>query len=351
MDHHDAPDVGTNGSDLPPLRAHRQSRSEVPFAFLPPLPLWPSDGAGVKMESHDGVAGDDLFDAFMDLDGFDMLNSSEDNHRRDSGSRMNGTENEAESNTSLGAAKQGWADRPGLVTVASRHCRSLSMDSCTGRFHFEEEPSKLQRPCRGFRAESSARVDCPDTEPNTFILEFGNGQFTAAEMKKIMEDQKLVELAMADPKRVKRFHHKHQNFTLMISNSNLNSQDTSESTICCSIEGAKDEVHCGIRTQSSGAAVRNHHFVTTTDIVASEFLFLGSVRDSTGLINKNNELKFRLQAMEQQAQLRDAFNEALNIEVQRLKLASSGLVDAHDLSGSNHQPPFNAQAMDFREEQ
>ncbi|XP_042380092.1 bZIP transcription factor 29-like [Zingiber officinale] len=226
MDHHDAPDVGTDGSDLPPLRAHRQSRSEVPFAFLPPLPLSPSDGAGVKMESHDGVAGYDLFDAFMDLDGFDMLNSSEDNHRRDSGSRMNGTENEAESNTSLGAAKQGGADRPGLVTVASRHCRSLSMDSFTGRFHFEEEPSKLQRPCR-------------------------------------------------------------------------------------------------------------------------RMIF----RDSTGLINKNNELKFRLQAMEQQAQLRDAFNVALTIEVQRLELASSGFVDAHDLSGSNHQPPFNAQAMDFREEQ
>ncbi|XP_042386036.1 bZIP transcription factor 29-like [Zingiber officinale] len=322
MDHHDAPDVGTNGSDLPPLRAHRQSRSEVPFAFLPPLPLWPSDGAGVKMESHDGVAGDDLFDAFMDLDGFDMLNSSEDNHRRDSGSRMNGTENEAESNTSLGAAKQGWADRPGLVTVASRHCRSLSMDSCTGRFHFEEEPSKLQRPCRGFRAESSARVDCPDTEPNTFILEFGNGQFTAAEMKKIMEDQKLVELAMADPKRVKRIL--------------ANRQSAARSK--------ERKMRYIAELEHKVQALQSE---TTTLSLQLTLL----QRDSTGLINKNNELKFRLQAMEQQAQLRDAFNEALNIEVQRLKLASSGLVDAHDLSGSNHQPPFNAQAMDFREEQ
>jgi hypothetical protein len=41
-----------------------------------------------------------------------------------------------------------------------------------------------------------------------------------------------------------------------------------------------------------------------------------------GLTNENNELKLRLQAMDQQAQLRDALNEALSEEVQRLKLAT-----------------------------
>ncbi|KAI3901403.1 hypothetical protein MKW92_005095 [Papaver armeniacum] len=46
-------------------------------------------------------------------------------------------------------------------------------------------------------------------------------------------------------------------------------------------------------------------------------------RDSTGLNNQNSELKFRLQAMEQQAQLRDALNEALTTEVQRLKIATA----------------------------
>ncbi|XP_039058665.1 transcription factor RF2a-like [Hibiscus syriacus] len=48
-------------------------------------------------------------------------------------------------------------------------------------------------------------------------------------------------------------------------------------------------------------------------------------RDSVGLTNQNNELKFRLQAMEQQAQLRDALNDALTAEVQRLKLATQQL--------------------------
>ncbi|KAL0864852.1 hypothetical protein Bca101_043970 [Brassica carinata] len=46
-----------------------------------------------------------------------------------------------------------------------------------------------------------------------------------------------------------------------------------------------------------------------------------SVTDMIGLTNQNNELKFRLQAMEQQAQLCDTLNEALTGEVQRLKLA------------------------------
>ncbi|KAF2321501.1 hypothetical protein GH714_000147 [Hevea brasiliensis] len=45
-------------------------------------------------------------------------------------------------------------------------------------------------------------------------------------------------------------------------------------------------------------------------------------RDTTGLTTENKELKLRLQAMEQQAQLRDALNEALREEVQRLRIAT-----------------------------
>ncbi|KAA8550443.1 hypothetical protein F0562_002127 [Nyssa sinensis] len=41
-----------------------------------------------------------------------------------------------------------------------------------------------------------------------------------------------------------------------------------------------------------------------------------------GLTTENIELKIRLQAMEQQAQLRDALNEALNQEFERLKIAT-----------------------------
>ncbi|XP_073306021.1 transcription factor VIP1-like [Primulina huaijiensis] len=45
-------------------------------------------------------------------------------------------------------------------------------------------------------------------------------------------------------------------------------------------------------------------------------------RDNTGLTTENKELKLKLQALEQQAHLRDALNETLKDELQRLKIAA-----------------------------
>ncbi|CAN6330619.1 unnamed protein product [Urochloa humidicola] len=57
-------------------------------------------------------------------------------------------------------------------------------------------------------------------------------------------------------------------------------------------------------------------------------------RDTTGLTAENRELKLRLQSMEEQAKLRDALNEALREEVQRLKIAAGQAVN---MNGN----PFN----------
>ncbi|KAE8666580.1 Transcription factor RF2a [Hibiscus syriacus] len=57
-------------------------------------------------------------------------------------------------------------------------------------------------------------------------------------------------------------------------------------------------------------------------------------RDTTGLTTENKELKLRLQAMEQQSKLRDALNDALREEVQRLKIQAS------QMSATNRNP-FN----------
>ncbi|KAE8684518.1 Transcription factor VIP1 [Hibiscus syriacus] len=57
-------------------------------------------------------------------------------------------------------------------------------------------------------------------------------------------------------------------------------------------------------------------------------------RDTTGLTTENKELKLRLQAMEQQEKLRDALNDALREEVQRLKIQAS------QMSAMNRNP-FN----------
>ncbi|KAG6485528.1 hypothetical protein ZIOFF_054088 [Zingiber officinale] len=348
MDDHDIAQVATADNDLPPRVAHRRSQSDVPFAFLPPLPLPP--GAGVKMEVQwdRGFDGEDLFSTYMNLDGFDML--------------TDGRENEAESNSS-GAAQRGAAGDPALVTAASRHCRSLSMDSFMRKFNFEEEESAKLQPPRGSRARSSAKlVNSMGTEPSTFSLDFGNGQFTPPEMKKIMENEKLVELAMADPKRVKRI-----------------------------LANRQSAARSKERKMRYIAELEHKVQLLQTETTAMSAQFTLLQRDSAGLVNQNNELKFRLQAMEQQAQLRDvldwpanldmmvkreeldnqlektdfskafipsttlffitALNEALTAEVQRLKLAASGLVDAHDSTNTNQQTSLNARTMDCRQDQ
>ncbi|RWW63338.1 hypothetical protein BHE74_00029491, partial [Ensete ventricosum] len=52
-------------------------------------------------------------------------------------------------------------------------------------------------------------------------------------------------------------------------------------------------------------------------------------KDTTGLTSENRELKLRLQAMEQQAQLCEALNDTLREEVQRLKKATGQLPSAN----------------------
>uniref|UniRef100_J3N694 BZIP domain-containing protein n=2 Tax=Oryza brachyantha TaxID=4533 RepID=J3N694_ORYBR len=63
-------------------------------------------------------------------------------------------------------------------------------------------------------------------------------------------------------------------------------------------------------------------------------------RDTSGLTAENRELKLRLQSMEEQAKLRDALNDALREEVQRLKIAAGQVPNMNGNSfngGMQHQ--------------
>lgn len=127
-----------------------------------------------------------------------------------------------------------------------------------------------------------------------FSLEFGSGEFTPAEMKRIMADEKLAEMALADPKRVKRVL------------ANRQSAARSKERRMRYIAELEHKVQI-LQTEATTLSAQLTHLQ----------------RDTSGLATQNNELKFRLQAMEQQAQLRDALNEALTGEVQRLKLSAT----------------------------
>ncbi|CAH2058604.1 unnamed protein product [Thlaspi arvense] len=62
-------------------------------------------------------------------------------------------------------------------------------------------------------------------------------------------------------------------------------------------------------------------------------------RDTSGLSSENTELKLRLQVMEQQAKLRDALNDQLKKEVERLKFATGEVsaADAYNLGMAHMQ--------------
>ncbi|PNT08535.1 hypothetical protein POPTR_013G156900v4 [Populus trichocarpa] len=139
---------------------------------------------------------------------------------------------------------------------------------------------------------------------------FGGGE--VMEAKKAMPPNKLAELWSIDPKRAKRI--------LANRQSAARSKERKARYIL--------ELERKVQTLQTEA----------TTLSAQLSLFQ---RDTTGLSTENTELKLRLQAMEQQAQLRDALNEALKKEVGRLKIATGEMLSPSDSYNLGmHQMPF-----------
>ncbi|TYJ45697.1 hypothetical protein E1A91_A02G073800v1 [Gossypium mustelinum] len=124
-------------------------------------------------------------------------------------------------------------------------------------------------------------------------------------VKKTMAPDRLAELALIDPKRAKRILANRQS-----------AARSKERKIRYT-----NELEKKVQTLQTEA----------TNLSAQVTMLQ---RDTTGLTTENKELKLRLQAMEQQAQLRDALNEKLKEEVQRLRI-QAGQVSA--MNGN----PFN----------
>ncbi|RDX69998.1 bZIP transcription factor 18, partial [Mucuna pruriens] len=117
------------------------------------------------------------------------------------------------------------------------------------------------------------------------------------EAKKALSPDKLAELWTVDPKRAKRIL------------ANRQSAARSKERKACYVSELERKFQ-SLQTEA-------------TALSAQLSLFQ---RDTTGLTTENTELKLRLQAMEQQAQLCDALNEALKKEVDRLRIATGEIV-------------------------
>ncbi|KAK9129583.1 hypothetical protein Sjap_010070 [Stephania japonica] len=375
------------GEGLPPRKAHRRSSSDIPFGFsasiesspsgIPPRGQiildrsasvketsgvakqiqsvkremdWEREGGnnveGMGERKSEGDVADDLFSAYMNLDNMETLNSSgteEKNHEdldsRASGTKTNGadsSDNEAESsmNESGNEAQQPYhgssterregtkRSAGGDIAPTNRHSRSISMDSFMGNLpNFGDESPKLP-PSPGNRTSLHSHSDSLDGTNSTFSLEFGNGEFTGAELKKIMANEKLAEIAMADPKRAKRI--------LANRQSAARSKERKMRYI--------SELEHKVQTLQTEATT-----------LSTQLTMLQ--RDSAGLTSQNSELKFRLQAMEQQAQLRDALNEALTGEVQRLKLVTSEMGSGNSSSCITQQLSMSPQLFNVQHQQ
>ncbi|KAJ4824282.1 hypothetical protein Tsubulata_040818 [Turnera subulata] len=139
----------------------------------------------------------------------------------------------------------------------------------------------------------------------------GSSSLESIEAKKAMAPDKLAELWTLDPKRAKRIIANRQ--------SAARSKERKARYIT--------ELERKVQTLQTEA----------TTLSAQLTLFQ---RDTTDLSTENTELKIRLQAMEQQAQLRDALNEALKKEVERLKIATGEMMtptESYNL-GMHHFP-------------
>ncbi|KAL8166168.1 hypothetical protein V2J09_007667 [Rumex salicifolius] len=112
-------------------------------------------------------------------------------------------------------------------------------------------------------------------------------------VKKALPPEKLAELALIDPKRAKR--------------------------ILANRQSAARSKERKIRY--TGELERKVQTLQTEATTLSAQVTLLQ-RDTSGLTTENRELKLRLQAMEQQARLRDELNEALREEVQRLRIVT-----------------------------
>nr|CAB3489184.1 unnamed protein product [Digitaria exilis] len=140
--------------------------------------------------------------------------------------------------------------------------------------------------------------------------------------KKAVPAEKLAELALLDPKRAKR---------ILANRQSAARSKERKIKYTGELERKVQTLQTEATTLSAQLTLLQR---TLWLIVRPVLLFVFVSRDTSGLTTENRELKLRLQAMEEQAKLRDALNDALREEVQRLKIAAG---QVSNMNGT----PFN----------
>lgn len=272
--------------DMPPRhRGHRRAQSEIAFRLPDDISFEHEPGL-LETPTFSDEAGDDLFSMYIDMD---KLNSF--------------------SATSSAAGLKHQSDASG---PQSHHVRSLSIDGVLAGASGNLGPGVLGGENRERRPRHQHSLSMDGSVP--IKQEFLTSE--SLEAKKAMAASKLAELAMMDPKRARRIVANRQ--------SAARSKERKMRYIA--------ELERKVQTLQTEATT-----------LSAQLTMLQ--RDTSGLSVENNELKLRLQSMDQQAQLREALNNALKDEVQRLKL-----VTGHLSAGNGNMLPHGNQAMPLNQQ-
>lgn len=258
--------------DMPPRhRGHRRAHSEVAFRLPDDIAFEHGETALFETLTVSDEASNDLFSMYINVD---QLNS----------------------HSETSAATHGFkpaSDSNSLLPPQPHHMRSLSMDGVFADLDISSGVAAI--PANpGHQHSNSMDGTAPVKQ------EYPTPE--SIEAKKVMASNKLAELASVDPKRAKRI--------LANRQSAARSKERKTRYIL--------ELERKVQTLQTEATT-----------LSAQLTMLQ--RDTIGLTTENNELKLRLQSIEQQAQLCDALNDALREEVQRLKLVTG------QLNGGNGQ--------------
>ncbi|KAI9199932.1 hypothetical protein LWI28_000474 [Acer negundo] len=232
----------SNGIEMmPPRKRHQRSFSETPMGFSaminqssPQLmPIGRSRGASSDVEE----TGDDLVSSYLNLENIDASNGCESSDKKAGNREINVT--------SMGFQFQGASSSVPRGRSGGRK-RTFSMDN----------------------AAMQTRVDQLSTDEK--LDKFGS-KFNEAQLKKVLAEDKLVQLALSNPKRVKRIL--------------ANRESAARSKLNSAKKVAKLEQE--IRTKETELA----------EMSANQ-------SEQMKLASKYNELMFHIQAIDQQAQQR-----------------------------------------------
>lgn len=255
--------------DRPPRRgAHRRARSEIPFR--------PQDEL--------------LLDSELCFDSSEFLTLSDETGEE----LLSGYLDMENTNSSDGYGPATFTINENFAAKSPDRSRSFSVDQLISELDTlkprpgigeSHGPSRPERPHHHHSFSMDGSI--------SFSQDLLMNDSDSLDTKKTVDANKLAELALLDPKRAKRIMANRQ--------SAARSKERKMRYIA--------ELERKVQTLQTEATSLSNQLAILQ-------------RDTTGLSIENNELKLRLQAMEQQGQLRDALNETLKDEVQRLKSAT-----------------------------